>query len=105
MDDGQTLYEFRGQAAWWKDLGWDDEQLQRIPVHVRQNPDQDFLLLPAVFGPGGQALYVYRSELPERIWDQLSAFVSRRGEPSGYKRGGMLSGSQERFTDWEDRTP
>jgi hypothetical protein len=75
--------------------------MRRVPVHERQDPNQDFLPLPDVTGPYGRALFVYRHEVSADVWEQLSALFSRLDQAGGHERRGMMTGSQERLTDWE----
>ncbi len=101
MEGKPTLYEYRERAPWWRELGCTEDELRSVPLHERATPDEDFLPVPRLSGPQGRSLYVHRRDLPDWLWQRLSAVLSRHQAPSGYEQKGILSGSQKQVTDWD----
>lgn len=101
-----TLFDLQDEYNWIRQLGWADQDLLLVPVHEQATSGDEYinftnwggtaLGVSAVDGGGSSAatrnirnLYMYKSEVPERLWNML-AEISRRGGPSGYEQSGIF---------------
>ena len=100
----RTLYDYRTELNWVRHIGWSDDDLRQVPVHEEATAGEPQLNLANWGGTalgvsanasgGGTSanvhairnLYVYKREVPERLWNQLEDLM-RRGGPSGYETG------------------
>ena len=94
-------------------LGLSEEDLQAVPVHPEPPSGVEFISLgeiPPGAPPVGQQylpptgtrqLYALRSEVPERVWEQLTVGLLS-GRPSGSGGTGMFGNSEERVVDEEN---
>lgn len=103
-----TLFDYKEELQWVRMLGWSDEDLGKVPVHEQATAGEDYLNL-ANFGgtslgvtaraqgggtsanvrTGVKNLYVYSSEVPRGLYDQLYA-LCERGGPSAYEESGVF---------------
>ncbi|TAK28678.1 MAG: hypothetical protein EPO21_22580 [Chloroflexota bacterium] len=100
-----TLYDYRNDLNWVRQMGWSDEELQQVPVHEQATAGENYLNLAnfggttlgvtARGGPTSAAvhnihnLYVYERETPEHLYKQLREMVDRGG-PSAYEEDGVF---------------
>lgn len=101
-----TLYDYRRTLQWVRELGWTDDELSQVPVHEQATAGEDYLNLAnmggtplgvTVRGGGGTSadvesirnMYVYKSEVPEHLWNRLAEIMDRGGT-SGYEASGKF---------------
>lgn len=102
MAASETLFDYRREIDWWRELGWSEEDLQHIPVHEWQDPDHDFVPVPGTRSDSGRPLFAYRNEMSAEKWEQLSAYLSHLNQGGGQEdEQSMFSGPQHEMTDWE----
>ena len=88
-----TLRQYRDELNWVREIGWSDEDLDKIPVHEEDTSAGESLNLmnvgetslgvrgsPISGGSSADArslpnLYVYRDEVPDELWHRLEALV------------------------------
>ncbi len=104
----RTLYDLRDEFQWIRMLGWSDNDLKSVPVHEEATTNEDYLNLAnwggtslgvttrAGGGPtsanirqGIKNLYVYSSEVPRGLYDQLFQ-LCQRGGPSAFEEDGVF---------------
>ncbi len=109
----RTLYEYKDILNWVRQLGWTDEDLKMVPVHEQATAGEDYLNLENMGGTalgvtvrahGGPTsvkvgdiknLYVYKREVPPRLYKILDDILERGGT-SGYQESGIFGERGER---------
>lgn len=110
-----TLFDYKEQLNWVRQLGWSDDQLSSVQVHEQATSADDYLNLTnfggtplgvsAKSGGGTSAavrnvrnIYVYRSTTPPQLYSILEELLNRGG-PSAYEETGEFgeSGEAESF--------
>lgn len=108
-----TLWDYRQQLQWVRMLGWTEDELRQVPVHEQATSGDDYINLSnfggtplgvtAKSGGGTSAganvtairnLYVYKSEVPDELWQRLSR-LSDRGGPSAFEADGKFGETGE----------
>jgi hypothetical protein len=101
-----TLYDLKEEYNWIRQLGWNDQDLMRVPVHEQATSGDDYINLTNWGGTalgvseksgGGTSagirnvrnLYVYKGEVPERLWNILFQ-ISQQGGPSAFEQSGIF---------------
>lgn len=103
-----TLWDYRRDLQWVRLLGWTEEELRQVPVHEQASSGDEYINLTnfggtplgvsAESGGGSSAganvraihnLYVYRHEVPDKLWRRLKA-LSDRGGPSAFEEDGKF---------------
>ncbi len=101
-----TLFDYRGTLQWVRELGWTDDELAQVAVHEQATAGEDYINLANMGGTplgvtarggGGTSadvssihnMYVYKSEVPEHLWNRLVAIINRGGT-SGYESSGVF---------------
>lgn len=113
-----TLYDYRDEFNWIRQLGWTDEELRQVPVHEQATSGGDYINLTnwggtalgvsAESGGGSSAgvrnirnIYMYKSDTPERLYGILSQ-ISQRGGPSAFEDSGIF-GERGEASDFPPR--
>ena len=106
QDFSLTLYDYADEYQWIRMLGWSEEDLRKVPVHEEASSGEEYLNLAnfggtplgvsAVAGGGTSGnvrairnLYVYKSEVPDNLWQKL-ADLANRGGPSAFEEDGQF---------------
>jgi hypothetical protein len=101
-----SMWDYRQDYQWIRMLGWTEDELRSVPVHEQATSGDDYINLTNFGGTalgvsaksgGGSStgarnvrnLYVYRSEVPDELWQRLR-LMSRRGGPSAFEDDGKF---------------